>query len=80
MDIDSFAKGYTSRSTKIYMEQTPPDFVVGQKWDSLANIDDADLWFGNSKAVLKLLAVLLQHLISQQNGYFKIVYKEDCGD
>lgn len=31
-----FVKGYAPSITKIYMENTSPDFAVGEKWDSLA--------------------------------------------
>ncbi|KDP29720.1 hypothetical protein JCGZ_18655 [Jatropha curcas] len=31
-----FVKGYAPRFTKLYMENTSPDFAVGEKWDSLA--------------------------------------------
>ncbi|GLT32426.1 hypothetical protein SLA2020_070960 [Shorea laevis] len=32
----SLAKGYAPSITKIYMENTSPDFAVGQKWDDLS--------------------------------------------
>ncbi|KAJ4841549.1 hypothetical protein Tsubulata_001757 [Turnera subulata] len=31
-----FVKGYAPSITKIYMEQTSPDFAVGEKWDPMA--------------------------------------------
>lgn len=31
-----FVKGYAPSITKVYMEQTKPDFAVGEKWDSLS--------------------------------------------
>ncbi|KAJ0026070.1 hypothetical protein Pint_08780 [Pistacia integerrima] len=31
-----FVKGYAPNITKVYMEQTKPDFAVGEKWDSLS--------------------------------------------
>lgn len=31
-----FVKGYAPSFTKIYMENTSPDFAVGEKWDDLA--------------------------------------------
>lgn len=34
-----FVKGYAPSITKIYMEQTRPDFAVGEKWDSLSSND-----------------------------------------
>ena len=36
-----YVKGYSPSITKIYMEQTRPDFAVGEKWDSLS-IDNYD--------------------------------------
>nr|ACU18643.1 unknown [Glycine max] len=36
-----YVKGYAPSITKIYMEQTRPDFAVGEKWDSLS-IDNYD--------------------------------------
>ncbi|KAK7321693.1 hypothetical protein VNO77_32566 [Canavalia gladiata] len=35
-----FVKGYAPSITKIYMEQTKPDFAVGENWNSLANGKD----------------------------------------
>ncbi|GMY28671.1 alpha-amylase-like isoform X1 [Fagus crenata] len=31
-----FVKGYASSITKVYMEQTKPDFAVGENWNSLS--------------------------------------------
>lgn len=31
-----FVKGYAPSITKVYMENTSPDFAVGEKWDSLS--------------------------------------------
>jgi alpha-amylase len=38
-----FVKGYAPSVTKIYMENTSPDFAVGEKWDSLAYGQDGKL-------------------------------------
>lgn len=35
-----FVKGYAPNITKIYMQNTSPDFAVGEKWDGLANGQD----------------------------------------
>ncbi|OIW21516.1 hypothetical protein TanjilG_05525 [Lupinus angustifolius] len=35
-----FVKGYAPSITKIYMEQTSPDFAVGENWNSLSNGQD----------------------------------------
>ncbi|XP_062158534.1 alpha-amylase-like [Alnus glutinosa] len=35
-----YVKGYAPSITKIYMEQTMPEFAVGEKWDSLSYGDD----------------------------------------
>ncbi|KAM7279908.1 hypothetical protein ACFE04_007042 [Oxalis oulophora] len=34
-----FVKGYAPQYTKMYMENTKPDFAVGEKWDSLNYVD-----------------------------------------
>ncbi|GAV78396.1 Alpha-amylase domain-containing protein/PPR domain-containing protein/Alpha-amyl_C2 domain-containing protein/PPR_2 domain-containing protein, partial [Cephalotus follicularis] len=40
-----FVKGYAPSITKIYMENTLPDFAVGEKWDTLAYGQDGMLDF-----------------------------------
>ncbi|KAG7024254.1 Alpha-amylase, partial [Cucurbita argyrosperma subsp. argyrosperma] len=35
-----FVKGYAPKITKLYMDQTSPDFAVGEKWDSLSSGPD----------------------------------------
>ncbi|PON94188.1 Alpha-amylase [Trema orientale] len=36
-------KGYAPRFTKVYMDQTAPEFAVGEKWDALSNGPDGKL-------------------------------------
>lgn len=35
-----FVKGYAPSITKLYMDQTLPDFAVGEKWDELSEGQD----------------------------------------
>ncbi|CAO2815685.1 unnamed protein product [Amaranthus hypochondriacus] len=36
-----FVKGYSASITKMYMQQTKPDFVVGELWDSITYLNGA---------------------------------------
>ncbi|KAI3440350.1 uncharacterized protein J3R85_003679 [Psidium guajava] len=38
-----FVKGYAPSITKIYMDQTSPNFAVGEKWDDLSYGQDGEL-------------------------------------
>ncbi|KAF2283954.1 hypothetical protein GH714_017563 [Hevea brasiliensis] len=80
-----FVKGYAPSFTKIYMEQTSPDFAVGEKWDSLAYGQDGkpdsnqDGHRGALKDWIEAAGGVVTALISQQKGFFKLLCKENCG-
>lgn len=40
-----FVKGYAPSITKIYMQQTSPDFAVGENWNSLSNDQNGKISF-----------------------------------
>ncbi|CAL5206021.1 unnamed protein product [Lathyrus oleraceus] len=45
-----FVKGYAPSITKIYVEQTKPDFAVGEYWNSLSNGNDGKINYNQDAA------------------------------